>query len=85
MNVKIYIVNYLSQAMTDRKIEEGKRYKKLNVFRMKSSFLSEIKAFFMIFEGHFFGKNALNIKQSFGDGLFCNKFPDNSSPFQLVL
>ena len=48
--VDIYIIyiQLSTGAMTDREINVGKIYKKLNILRVKS-FLSEIKAFFMIF------------------------------------
>ena len=48
--VEIYIIyiQLSTGAMTDREINVGKIYKKLNILRVKS-FLSEIKAFFMIF------------------------------------
>ena len=48
--VEIYIIytQLSTGAMTDREINVGKIYKKLNILRVKS-FLSAIKAFFMIF------------------------------------
>ena len=59
MNFKIYLRSS-SKAMADRqKKGEGQKYKNLNISRTKS-FLDEVKAFFIVFEGLSFGEKNKN-------------------------